>query len=73
MNFFRSEDHVDAWITENEGLSREILSIEQACEWIAFFGRNRLSEGYVNPRSSPELGPLMKSLGLSGEFWKPPK
>lgn len=72
MNFFRSEEHVEAWLAEYPALSKEILSFDLACEWINLIGKGRLREDYVHPRATGELGPLMKSLGIAGEFWKPP-
>jgi hypothetical protein len=72
MNFFRSEEHVDGWLAENSGLSREILTFDQACRWMAFLGKDRLREDYVHPRVTGELGPFLKSIGLTGDYWKPP-
>jgi hypothetical protein len=72
MNLFRSEEHVSAWIAEHPGLSREVLSFEQACAWMRFLGAERLREDYVHPRAKGTLGPFLMSLGLTGEFWRPP-
>lgn len=72
MNFFRSEEHVDAWLAEHPGLSKEIMSFETAVEWINLIGKGRLREDYVHPRATGKLGPIMKALGIMGEFWKPP-
>lgn len=72
MNLFRSEEHVDRWLADHPGLSKEILSFDQCLEWMAFLGRDRLREDYVHPRNTGKLGPFLKSLGLTGEYWKPP-
>ena len=72
MNFFRSEEHVDAWMAEHPGLSREILSFDVAAEWINIVRKGQLREDYVHPKATGELGQINKSFGITGEFWKPP-
>ena len=68
MNLFRSEEHAAAWRAEH-GLAYEILDLEQARKWVEFIGHDRLSEEYVHPRATGRLGPFLKSMGLTSEFW----
>ncbi|HXH84901.1 MAG TPA: hypothetical protein VNN07_18480 [Candidatus Tectomicrobia bacterium] len=72
MNLFRSEEHAARWAGEH-GVEREILTLEQALEWIGFVGRGRLDRDYVHPRATGALGPFIRSLGLTSPFWAPPR
>lgn len=73
MNLFRSEEHITDWMAEHPGLTREVLTFEQAHAWMRFIGAHRLEEEYIHPRVQGTLGPFLKSLGLTGAFWQPPQ
>lgn len=70
MNLFRSEEHVREWRAEHPELESEVLSVEQTLDWVTFIGRERPRFDYVHPRATGELGPFLKSIGLTGYVWQ---
>ena len=71
MNLFRSEEHATAWETSHPGLQGQLLTLEQALAWVTFIGKDRPNFDYVQPRATGTLGPFLKSIGLTGDWWKP--
>lgn len=70
MNLFRSEEHASKWQVEHPELKPELLSMEQTLDWVTFIGRERPRFDYVHPRATGELGPFLKSIGLTGDVWQ---
>jgi hypothetical protein len=71
MNLFRSEEHARVWVAQHPGLQDEPLPLERAQAWVTFIGKDRPKFEYTHPRATGELGPFLRSIGLTGEFWKP--
>jgi hypothetical protein len=71
MNLFRSEEHAKAWETSHPDLQGQLLTLEQALAWVTFVGKDRPNFDYIHPRATGTLGPFLKSLGLTGDWWKP--
>ncbi len=71
MNLFRSEEHARVWETGHSSAHGEVLTLAQALAWVTFIGKDRPNLGYTHPRATGTLGPFLKSIGLTGDFWRP--
>jgi hypothetical protein len=69
MNFFRSEEHLHAWMEKHPGKWGTTLSWAQLMGLSRLIYNRRLEIDYRRP-THEELGRAFESLGLTGAFWQ---
>jgi hypothetical protein len=69
MNFFSSEQHLQAWRAEDPDKPGYTLTLDQIIEMSRFFYKGRLNLDYRRP-TSEEVSVFLSSIGLSGDFWR---
>ena len=69
MLLFRSEEHLDRWLSER-GLERGgTMTVEQQWRLANLWYRDRLSNEWQR-RSPDEAQAVFERCGLTGDFWK---
>ena len=72
MNLFRSEEHVQRWLAELEGATREggaTLSVAKLAELAFAWWGDRLSPAW-RPHTPAQNHAILDRLGLTGPFWQ---
>ncbi|MCH9647630.1 MAG: alkylmercury lyase family protein [Deltaproteobacteria bacterium] len=70
MLFFRSEDAVRQWCSENGQPMRPVVGMEQLWSLAAAWYSNRLASDYRRPKPA-EVVEMLKRLGFVEDFWDP--
>jgi hypothetical protein len=69
MLLFRSEEHVDRWVSAGGGVRGATMSVEQQWRLAQAWYANRLtSDG--RRRTAKEAQALFEEIGLTGPFWR---
>jgi Alkylmercury lyase len=68
MLFFRSEEHLDRWLSRQRGERGAVLTLADAWRLAkAWYPDRRRSEW--TPRTVEQSQQILESVGLRGEFW----
>ncbi|MDB4876628.1 MAG: hypothetical protein JWM41_3074 [Gemmatimonadetes bacterium] len=69
MLFFRSEEHLDAWLAANKKPRGYVLSLEQTWRLSKAWYVDR-REASWRPRAADEAQTVLDSVGLTDDFWR---
>ena len=69
MNFFRSEEHIDAWLGPRE--PGAIIPVTKLSELAHAWLSDELSPDW-RPRSNEQHQAILDQVGLTGDFWQLP-
>jgi len=70
MLFFRSEEMVQQWCTDDGHEMRPLVTMEQLWKLATTWYSTRLQEDSRRPKPE-EMLTIFSGLGLEGEFWDP--
>ena len=69
MLFFRSEEHLDAWLTKTGKTRGFVLSLEQTWRLSKAWYVDRRDPAW-RPRTPDEAQAVLDSVGLTDDFWR---
>jgi hypothetical protein len=69
MNFFRSEEHVQRWLSEHGYEPGASLSARAMCDLAHAWWGDRLDPEWT-PRPREHSQEILDALGLTGPFWQ---
>jgi hypothetical protein len=72
MSIFRSEEHVRSWATANARAIGAVVPLAQVWSLAKAWYSDPRSQSW-RPRSRDESQAVIRSVGLTGEFWELPK
>ena len=67
MNLFRSEEHIERWLSGRPGGAT--IPVTQLCELAYAWWGDRLSPGW-RPRTPDESQAILSAVGLTSDFWR---
>ena len=72
MSLFRSEEHVDRWLSRTGNLKGAVVPLPQVWELARAWYADPRDPGW-RPRSRDESQAVINAVGLTGAFWELPR
>jgi len=69
MSYFRSEAHLDNWLTQKNLQRGEVLTLKQVWTLSKLWYGNRLGIDYTG-RTAEEAHQIFEQAGLTSSFWR---